>query len=76
MMKATDEIDISLLDRIAIKPGCSISEAIRPLLTERSESVLRGRIRALGLRKLIRCVPTKHRVLLYRNPAAEDGSDE
>jgi hypothetical protein len=27
------------------------------------------------LRKLIRCVPTKHKVLLYRNPAAEDGSD-
>lgn len=76
MLRASDEIDISLLDRIERKPGCSISEAIRPFLTERSESVLRGRIRALGLRKLIRCVPTKHKVLLYRNPAAEDGSDE
>ena len=76
MMKEPDEIDISILDRISRKQGCSISEAIRPFLTERSESVLRGRIRALGLRKLIRCVPTKHKVLLYRNPVAEDGSDE
>jgi len=75
MMRASDEIDISILDSISRKPGCSISEAIRPLLIERSESVLRGRVRALELRKLIRCVPTKHRVLLYRNPAAEDGSD-
>lgn len=75
MMRASDEIDISILDRISRKPGCSISEAIRPLLLERSESVLRGRIRALELRKLIRAIPTKHKVLLYRNPAAEDGSD-
>jgi hypothetical protein len=72
MMKAPDEIDISLLDRISRKQGCSISDAITPLLNERSESVLRGRIRALALRKLIRCIPTKHKVLLYRNPAAEE----
>jgi predicted transcriptional regulator len=75
MMKAPDEIDITILDRISRKPGCSISEAIRPLLIERSESVLRGRVRALELRKLIRAIPTKHRMLLYRNPAAEDESD-
>jgi predicted transcriptional regulator len=75
MMKAPDEIDISILDRISRKPGCSISDAIRPLLIERSESVLRGRIRALELRKLIRFIPTKHKVLLYRNPAAENESD-
>ena len=76
MMREPDEIDISILDRITRKPGCSISDAIKPLLIERSESVLRGRIRALELRKLIRLIPTKHKVLLYRNPAAEDGSDE
>ena len=75
MIRQLDDIDISLLDRIAIKPGISISDAIRPLLIERSETVLRGRIRALELKKLIRKIPTKHKVLLYRNPAAEDGSD-
>ena len=75
MMKQPDEIDISILDRISRKPGCSISEAIKPFLIERSESVLRGRIRALELKKLIRKIPTKHKVLLYRNPAAEEESD-
>jgi len=75
MMKQPDEIDISIKDYISEHEGCSISDAIRPFLTERSESVLRGRIRALALRKLIRCIPTKHKVLLYRNPAAEDERD-
>jgi hypothetical protein len=76
MMKELDEIDISVLDRISRKPGCSISYAIRPLLIERSESVLRGRVRALEIRKLISFIPTKHKVLLYRNPVEENESDE
>lgn len=76
MMKAPDEIDLLILDRVSRKPGCSISDAIKPLLIERSESVLRGRIRALELRKLIRFIPTKHKVLLYRTPVAENESDE
>jgi predicted transcriptional regulator len=76
MMKEPDEIDISILDRISRKQGCSISEAIRPFLIERSESVLRGRVRALRLRRLIRCVPTKHKVLLYINLSVEGRSDE
>ncbi len=76
MMKAPDDIDFTLLDRISRNPGCSISEAIKPLLIERSETVLRGRIRSLSLKKLIRCIPTKHRVLLYRNPVEKNGNDE
>jgi hypothetical protein len=50
MMKAPDDIDFTLLDRISRNPGCSISEAIKPLLIERSETVLRGRIRSLSLK--------------------------
>jgi|GEM_PF-2653712 len=76
MMKELDEIDISVLDRISRKPGCSISYAIRPLLIERSENVLRGRVRALEIRKLISFIPTKHKVLLYRNPVEENESDD
>jgi len=72
MMKEPDAIDIAILNRITEFPGCSIFDAIRPFLTERSETVLRYRIRALELRNLIRCVPTKHKVLLF---AVEDGDD-
>lgn len=75
MMRDSDEIDISIQDYISEHEGCSISDAIKPLLIERSESVLRGRIRALALKKRIRLSRTKHKVLCFRNPAAEDGSD-
>ncbi len=76
MFRKLDEVDIALLNSISDNPGCSISDAIRPLLADRSESVLRGRIRALELRKLIRCIQTKHKVLLYRtnSDVGDDGT--
>jgi hypothetical protein len=70
MMRPTDQLDISILD--SENPGCSISHAIRPFLIERSESVLRTRVRALALRKLVRVVPTKHTQNLYSVPVVED----
>lgn len=75
MMKQIDEIDLSILDRISGKPGCSISEAIKPFLNLRSETVLRGRVRALALRKMIRVIPTKYTQDLYRVPAAEEDTN-
>lgn len=71
MKESMDEIDISLLDGITRNPGCCVSDVIKPLLRERSESVLRSRVRALEIRKLIRFIPTKHKVLLYQVSAAE-----
>lgn len=71
MIREPDEIDISLLDRIAKHPGISISEAIRPFLHLRSETVLRGRIRALAISNQVTMARTKHSVLLHRNPEAE-----
>ena len=72
MIRQLDEIDISILDRITKHPGISISEAIRPYLHLRSETVLRGRIRALAICNKITMAKTKHRVLLHRNSAAGD----
>jgi hypothetical protein len=75
MMRDSDEIDISILDSIKKTPGISISDAIKPLLPLRSESVLRGRVRALAIKNEIRLARTKHVVKCYRNPAAEDESN-
>jgi hypothetical protein len=65
MMKEPDDIDRALLTRIRQNEGCSIREAIRPFLAEKSETALRDRVRALELKKLIRANRTKKEVLLY-----------
>lgn len=69
MLKNLDKLDKTIWHRIEKTPGCSIREAIRPYLSERSESVLRDRVRALELRQLIRLERTKKEVLCY--PVAE-----
>lgn len=61
-MNNHDEIDIALLKRVSEKPGMSIIELIRPFLLERSETVLRQRVRGLGLLKLISFQRTKHEI--------------
>jgi hypothetical protein len=76
MLKEMDEIDRSILNRIRENQGSSIRGIIKPFLLEKSESAMRARIAALELRQLIRLKKTKHSVLCFRNPAAEDGSDE
>ena len=75
MLKEMDQLDQSILNRIRENQGSSIRDIVRPFLLEKSESAMRARIAALELRQLIRLKKTKHSVLLYRNPAAEDESD-
>jgi len=65
MMNELDLLDKAMQHSINEIPGCSIREIIRPFLLERSESVLRDRIRALELRKLIRLERTKREVLCF-----------
>jgi hypothetical protein len=72
MMKELDELDKALLDRIYTAKCFSIRDVIRPFLLQRSESVLRDRIRALELRKLIRTTRTKREVLCFGVVIPED----
>ena len=72
MMNELDEIDKAIRQGIDERPGCSIRDAIRPFLLERSESVLRTRVRALELRKLIKTTRTKREVLCFGVVIPED----
>jgi hypothetical protein len=63
MMKELVELDKALIDRIYTAKCFSIRDVIRPFLLQKSESVLRDRIRALELRKLIRTTRSKREVL-------------
>ncbi len=65
MLKELDKLDKKIQQGVIENPGCSIRAAIRPFLSERSESVLRDRVRALELRRLIRLEKTKKEVLCY-----------
>jgi hypothetical protein len=62
MMKELDKLDKALLDRVSTVRCYSIRDLIRPFLLQRSESVLRERVRALELRKLIRLERTKREI--------------
>jgi hypothetical protein len=62
MMKELDELDKALLGRVGMVRCYSIRDLIRPFLLQRSESVLRERVRALELRKLIRLELTKREI--------------
>ena len=72
MMRENDAIDTGINVVVAENPGCSVFDAIKPFLIERSESVLRQRIRALGFKKELRLEKTKHKVRCFiENPEAE-----
>ena len=60
MLETLDELDIALIDRVKSTQCHSMIDVIRPFLLERSESVLRTRIRGLALRGLIRTTKTIH----------------
>jgi len=60
MIDSLDELDKALLDRIKTTECRSIRDAIRPFLLEKSESVLRNRIRYLDLHGLIKTEKTKY----------------
>ena len=72
MMKELDKLDKALLDRINTTQCSSIRDVIRPFLLERSESVLRSRVRALELQKLIKTTRTKREVLCFGVVVPED----
>jgi hypothetical protein len=63
MWKELDSIDKGILDRVNTNQCRSISDVIRPFLSERSETVLRIRVRALELRELIKTTRTKREIL-------------
>jgi hypothetical protein len=62
-----DDLDRGILKNIVEHPGCSIRDAIRPFLRERSESPLRIRVRKLELFELIELRPNVLRVECYPN---------
>ena len=72
MMKELDKLDKALLDRIKTTQCSSIRDVIKPFLLERSESVLRTRVRALELQKLIKTTRTKREVLCFGVVVPED----
>lgn len=65
MFKDLDKLDKAIQKGVNENPGSSIRDIIRPFFLERSESVLRDRIRALELRQLIRLERTKKEVLCF-----------
>jgi hypothetical protein len=65
MINPLDELDVALKQRVFENPGACIRQIIQPFLLERSESVLRERIRALELRRMIRLQHTKREVLCF-----------
>ena len=65
MIEGLDNLDEALLDRVKTTKCLSIRDVIRPFLLERSESVLRARVRALELQKLIKTTRTKREVLCF-----------
>lgn len=69
MLSELDKLDKQIHQTIEENPGCSVRDAIREHFLERSESVLRDRVRALELRQLIRTEKTKREVRCY--PVAE-----
>jgi hypothetical protein len=60
MIDKLDELDKALIDRINATQCSSIRDVIRPFLLERSEYVLRTRVRYLELHKLIKTTKTRH----------------
>jgi hypothetical protein len=65
MIRKPDGLDKALKQSIDENPGACIRQIIRPFLLERSESVLRERVRALELRRMIRLQHTKREVLCF-----------
>jgi hypothetical protein len=69
-----DEIDTQILGNVKQNPGAPILKIIEPLLTQRSETVLRSRVRQLHLRGKIRFERTKHSLNCFLVGDDADGS--
>lgn len=66
-----DSIDCGILNRIAQHPGISVLEAIRPFLNQRSETVLRQRVRQMGIEKRIRYERTRYELRCFPADASD-----
>lgn len=71
MRRLLDELDASLLRRIAENPGINIMEAVRPFLRIRSEPDLRYRLKNLEVFGHITMRRSGNKVLLFVGPEEE-----
>jgi hypothetical protein len=60
MIDTIDDLDKALLARVKETQCSSMSDVIKPFLLEKSESVLRTRVKYLALHGLIKTVKTPH----------------
>ena len=75
MIDRLDEIDNAMVDRTKTTECRSIRDVIRPFLLEKSEAVLRTRIKYLELHGYIRTEKTTHgRVRCFPNENSENAS--
>jgi len=65
MQQDWDDLDKRMLKSIVEYPGGSIRDVIKPFLKERSESVLRTRVRAFSIHDLIEMRPGVSKVHCY-----------
>lgn len=70
-MSALDDIDKRMRGHVVKYPGRNISATIEPFLDQKSESVLRSRIRQLARLGLIRLQKDKHQTLIFPVENAE-----
>ncbi len=66
-----DDIERGMQLYVAEHPGDCIAKVIEPFLLQRSESILRARIRGLAMRKKIRLQKTRKEVLVWPVEGAE-----
>lgn len=74
--KELDGIDCGILNRIAQHPGISVLEAIRPFLDQRSETVLRQRVRQMEIEKRIRYERTRCELRCFPADASDGGAGD
>lgn len=60
MIDTIDELDKALIARVKETQCFSMSDVIKPFLLEKSESVLRTRVKYLALHGLIKTTKTTH----------------
>lgn len=73
MLPQMDATDYAIESIVKKTPGISIFKAIEPFLREKSETVLRVRVRQLALRDKIRIEKGRHESKLYPVNGKGDG---
>lgn len=72
-MNQEDGIDRGMLNYVSKHPGACVAHVVAPFLDQRSESILRARIRSLVLKKKLRLQKTKKEVLVW--PVEDSGAE-